>query len=201
MVAKAGQKRLQRKSRRVPIARRPEKCNIDAKSCHDTKTASLQKRRDVLLASIRTGGKYVDFTDIAFKLTKTHFPFHLHLTDADEYSGNCSLDTYMIFSVVGYSSNGNLDYICVCGNESNETWTRVWAFVYCTFPGIGRITTVADSGDHGIFNGLELVFGENVSPQIASSNHRAGNLQRHESVCVSVFYCLTNSKTVEALPL
>lgn len=72
-------------------------------------------------------------------------------------------------------------------------------FVHHTFPGIDGITTVVSDGEKRFIKGLQLVFGEHVSYQVACLKLRTWILQRHGSTSVSVFYRLTNAKTLEAI--
>lgn len=109
-----------------------------------------------------SGRGCVDY--VAFALTQTQFLLLLARLDTGSYIGNYSLDTYQMFSVVGFSAKGSLvpvAYIYICGSGSNTTWTRARAFVQRAFSTMGCMTSVASDVEKGTAIRMERVFGSN----------------------------------------
>lgn len=203
-VRKAECERNRRKANRVPVSSRTARDVADLAPWTQQVSEFLLKHDTYLKELRKPGAKYVNYVAFSFKFVTNQFPLLLHFVSVDACFGKTYLDAFQVFSASGVTSNGNvvtLGYVLICGNESEETWTRAWEFFKNQNPTLGKMTTVISDGDKGIVMGLQNSFPENDRPyEMRCSKHRAENIRlRHGAAAKAQYWKCVKATTVEKI--
>lgn len=202
-VWKSEHERNRKRAAKIPVASRSAEQEKNLAPWPQTRLEFLEAHKD-MLEKIRSGGLcYVDFVAVSFKFETDRFPLLLSLINVDAAHGSYNLDTYNLFSLVGFSANLHvvpLMYFYICGTESALTWSRAWQYAYEFMHGLDSRITVGSDGEKGLRKAMTEVFGSECPKSSACSHHRSCRLkQRFGKAVVSVFYELMNCKTVPAI--
>ena len=163
------------------------------------------------LASIKEGNKYVELVWLAFSHTLAVQPDLLFLVNADAAHGKRFLDSFQLFTVVGFTSNMNivpLLYVYLCGNESTSSWSRVFKILKKLYPQIQKnaeMTFLTDQ-EKGLQAALKSVLtcptadGQVRTPhQMICYRHRSRNLSVQGKKTVQIFRQLATAPSLRAI--
>lgn len=203
-VKKAECERNRKKANRIPASSRTPENIADLLPWRHQLPKFLETHGEYLKELQNAGAQYVNYLAFSFKFVMNQCPLLLHFVSVDACFGKTYLDAFQVFSACGLTANGNvvtLGYVLICGNESEDTWTRAWMFFKKQNPSLGKLTTVISDGDKGIFNGLHNVFPVNDCPQtFRCSKHRAENIRlKHGAAAKAMYWKCVKASTVERI--
>ena len=176
----------------------------------DGKQAWEQEQK-TFLSTIKEGSRYVELVWFAFSHSLIVQPTLLFLVNADAAHGKRFLDCFQLFVVVGFTSNMNivpLLYVYLCGNESTNSWSRVFNILKKLYPALRttREMTFLTDQEKGLQSALNFVLkwiaedGETFVPkQMVCLHHRSRNLAVYGKRAVTLFRQLATAPTLAAI--